>query len=780
MKRIIILVLLLSVVFVMVTNSLLPEKNIANFYKGIVYVLLKDEVPALTYLNTFFRENQDPALRSIFEQLIRNNSFEVTKRFKRYLDINHRSTTALVGIALSITDMKVSTSIGNLERAQRLDRSFSVIYLCLGAEYMKQGNYPRAESYYNQALRYSYIPEYKILLAKLQFLKNDPGNVLRLMKPEADRHPDNFYFNYYTAKAYYQLGRVDDMRKYIETATEVNPGKKDAQLLKAQYLLAKNQLKQAQAILKRLRFKKYNEDYSVTYGHVLLKLNDRKTKSVLDEVYARNSWNKDINRLIALYYAKNKRGMGNIQNWIIRSILSGNPIDQLKTLLPGKYAFPEYKYVSFFDVNDIQWISDDLLVVGGRKRSGDAGQLFFIQSEDLKVIKSFAYQGVMQKISPSEDRKKLIFATTSKKGLPVYLYAVEILERSINYKQLHAAPLPLPSVAVGYNKAGSLAYITDSLLAKLAFESPFAIVPQIGERTYIYESYPFPIYVQNFATGEFGILDMSWLAKVPIPCVKKYYAVFEAAGLKSNIQKLIEKGQKLDLTSSEIVKIYFANDLASFIIYLSDLTNAFQAIIFESFNNRILNIDETMFLGEDEYAEVELLNFDPWTKEILLTTKDENRTLIHFNYRTYIYIHPTDKVCEKYYDKKANRLYVLTERSKKGHFTETKLEIISFKPYSREIVDARRDLEKIHFNTIENDVYLSSFTGEWLRMDNEYKFHYLGPSFEGCLHAISPSRKKTAAFINGRLFLLDGPVKEYTIASLSKPAKPTKPGAKSK
>jgi len=125
-------------------------------------------------------------------------------------------------------------------------------------------------------------------------------------------------------------------------------------------------------------------------------------------------------------------------------------------------------------------------------------------------------------------------------------------------------------------------------------------------------------------------------------------------------------------------------------------------------------------------------------------------------------------------------LYVLTERGKKGQFTETKLEIISFKPYSREIVDSRRDLEKIYFNTIEHDVYLSTFTGEWLRLDNEYKFHYLGPSFEGCLHAISPSRKKTAAFINGRLFLVDGPVKEYAATSLSEPAKPAKAGAKSK
>jgi hypothetical protein len=127
-----------------------------------------------------------------------------------------------------------------------------------------------------------------------------------------------------------------------------------------------------------------------------------------------------------------------------------------------------------------------------------------------------------------------------------------------------------------------------------------------------------------------------------------------------------------------------------------------------------------------------------------------------------------DKVCGFYLDRRQNRILTLTERSKKQLYTETNLDIISFKPYSRKTVDSRRDLEKILFIKGNTDVYFSTFTGEMLRMDDEFNFYYLGPSFEGSRHGISPSGKKTAAFIDGRLFVLDGPVMEDTWKSTMK------------
>jgi len=84
--------------------------------------------------------------------------------------------------------------------------------------------------------------------------------------------------------------------------------------------------------------------------------------------------------------------------------------------------------------------------------------------------------------------------------------------------------------------------------------------------------------------------------------------------------------------------------------------------------------------------------------------------------------------------------------------------------YFRETVGERRDLNRILFVNNDDQVYFTTFNGELLMMDGELKFHYVGPSAEGALHAISPSEKKQAAFINERLYILDSfykpPLKE--------------------
>jgi hypothetical protein len=231
--------------------------------------------------------------------------------------------------------------------------------------------------------------------------------------------------------------------------------------------------------------------------------------------------------------------------------------------------------------------------------------------------------------------------------------------------------------------------------------------------------------------------------------------IYEAHQSKNGIQNLIEKGKKLDLTSSELVKIYFSYDQSSFIIYLSDTKNAFQALIYEYFSNRLFRVDETMFIGTGNYAELELEDFDPQNKELLVLTKDKERRLIQFNYISFLGLDLADKVLESYYDRDQGMFYILSERSKKGLFTETNLEIVSKKPFFRETVGERRDLNQVLFTKDYEQVYFTTFNGELLMMDGEYKFHYVGPSAEGSLHVISPSGKKQAAYINGRLYILD-------------------------
>jgi tetratricopeptide (TPR) repeat protein len=751
MRRAIILLVLLFLAF---SFSVYGAKDYTLFNKGVAYILIGDKEMAVSQIENFFQVFPDPALRSAFVNLIEDNSMEVAREFKRYLDINHRSSPALVGIALSTTNMEDSTSIGNLQRAIRLTPGFAPAYLCLGYEYMKIKNYPRAEANFLRAIRLSNVPEFKILLCQLRLVQDDPGAVLSLMKPIADRQPDGFYFNYYTAKAYYHLNQLEEMGKYIEAAIEVNPRNNDAQLLLGQYLLSQGDLKRAKTVLKKVRFSKYNEDYFKTLGHVLLKLKDRQTKGYLDEVYSRKKWDKDINRLLGLYYVW-KKGTGNVQNWINRALLSGYDEQQLRQQFPGNYTFPQYKNLPFFNVTAIHWLSADMLLAAAVKRSGDRELLYLIRLEDLKVMDTLSYQGDFQDIFFSGDRKRMVFSTVAMENESVHLYGIEDTGRKFVIRPLYNRPLKMASAVAGFNRAGNMAYITNRDIEARAFESPFSISADLGQKKYVYPDYPYPIFKYNFVSHSLSALkDIEQMAIVPIDCVKKYFTIMDAYDRNSSVQRLVENGLRLELTSSKVIKIYFSTEISSFVIYLSDLTNAFQAQLIDNINNRVFKVDETMFLGEGQYAELELQDFDPEKKELVVVTKDKERNLIKFSYETFLYTRLADKVMELHYDKENGIFYVLTERSKKRHFTSTNLAVIYLDPYHKKIVDERRDLNRI-LSVKNEEVYFSTNDGEIVKMDPEYKFHYIGPSYEGCLYSPSSSGSKTAAFINDKLFIVD-------------------------
>ena len=752
-------VLVFMLLSILLATPYLASRDHPQFGKGVAYLLIGDKSLANKHWDLFFESYPDPALRGAFMALIEGKDlWGVTKQFKAYLDINHRSTAALVGIALATSGMKLSTSIDNLNRTVRLEPTYSSAYLCLGFEYLKQRNYPLAKAYFNKAIMNLRVPEYEILLAKLYLQLDQPAEVIKLLKQEADQQPDNFYFNFLVAEAYFHLNQLDDMDKYIQTAVEVKPFSSEAQLLKANYLVEKGDLQQALGILKTLKNQDYNEDYYKTYARVSLKLKDKKCKNYLDEVYSRSHWDKEINEMMGLYYVWRNQEKANVQNWINRAILSGSPTSRLKPLFPDKYQFPEYSSLPFFHIKALRWLSDEVLLVGAIKVSGDSEKLYLVQGDDLKILNILSYTGKLRDIALSSDGKKIVFATAAKEGRSTYLYGVEVSDSYSRCSLVFSRLLPIPSLEVGFNYTGTLAYITDSRISKLAFESPFSLVSEIGEKTPVYPSYPFPIYKLNFVNRgieTIDVNDMKEVAKVPIESVKKYAMVYEAHQSKSSIQSLIEKGRKLDLTSSEIIKIFFSNDLSSFIIYLSDLKNAFQALIYEYTNNRLFRIDETMFIGEGNYAEVRLKNFDPQKKDILVLTRDRQRRLITFNYQSFLSLELADKVIEAYFDQHHDTYYILTERSKKSYFTETNLEIVAEKPFLRETVGVRRDLNRLLFSKGNDQVYFTTFNGETLMMDGEHQFYYVCPSVEGSLHAISPTGKKTAAFINERLVILD-------------------------
>jgi len=762
MKRIAIIRIIFTilVVLVLLGNHLFSAtviKDYTYFYKGLAYYFLKDASQAEQNLGMFFKLFPDPSLKGAFFNLVRKNSNEVTKEFNRYLDINHRSHIALTGLALSVSDLKAPGAIDNFERAQRLEETFSAAYLCLGIEYQKLKNYPRAEQYFNLAFRYAKIPEYKILMARLFLRKNAPEQVINLLKQEAELQPDNFYYNFYTARAYYRMGRIDEMARFIQTAAEMGPDNPDAQMLFAKFLTRKGRSTDAINILKKLKFKEYNEEYYKTYAMAFFDLKDKKAKSFMDTVYLKNPWNKDINRLLGQYYQWKKTEKGNIQNWINRALISGNTPDELRRLFPGAYHFPVYNSMGFFQLKAMTWVSNNILAVGAIRSSGESGKLFFLQASDLKVLSTLDYKGVLKEIHRSPDGSKLIFLTDSGLNEKSYIYAVDVVGNNFSLSLLTPQPITMPSMSVGFRGGASLVFITDRRLAGLMSGSPFAWFDETGEKHPVLKSFPFLLIMYNFNTRQIStIKDVNYFSKIPIDSVKKYYRVTDATASKSDIQNLLEKGQTLDLTSSEVVKIFFSDDISSFIIYLSDLKNACQGILYESNNNSITKVDEFKFLPQ--YAELKFINLDPEKKEIIVLTKDNARRMVKYNYSNYTYITLTDKVYKYYFDRAQNRIFALTERSKKQSFTETNLEIIYLDPYFKKVIDTRRDLNKILFVSPEDSVYFSTLAGECVKMDDNYKFYYAGPSLEGGRAVMSPDFKRTAAFIDNRLIIINGPV----------------------
>lgn len=752
MRRLTILILL---VLLVVSANTLSARVDANLNKGIAYLLIGDNGMAGKHLNLYFQKGINPSLKNGFKLLMEGEREDAARHFKSYLDLDHRSSMALVGIALSTAHLTISNTEELLKRAGRLDPTYSPAFLCMGMEYQKRKNYPQAEANYKRARRLSNIPEFNILLGRLYLETGNPGDALSLLKASADRAPDNFYFNFLTAKAYLMLNRLNELGPYIQAALDVKPNDNEARLLTAKYYLNQGNAQRARLVLKEIKLDEYDEDYNRTYAHVLVKLKDKKARKYLYEVFSRKQWDREINRLLGLFHLWMVRG-GNVQNWIDRTALSGTDVKQLKELFPDKYTFPEYKYLPFFDVKDIQFIADDKLLVAAIQRSGDRERIYVVDLKRMRVVQSMTFNGTLQEFFPSEDRKHLVFSTTARGGESIYLYYIGMAGRTLRLRALGGRPLAFPAAAVGFNSTGTIIYITDSRIKKLAFESPFAQVSQYGRKASVYPNYPFNVYKYYLKTGRLQRMKGPLQSEVvpPVEVLKKYNVVANAYHGNSRVQTLIEKGLQLDLTSSESVKIFFSKDLGYFIIYLADLKNAFKGVLWDNINGNAREIDETMFLGKGNYAELNIVDFNPREKEILVLTKDK-KDLILYNYETHLHMNLATEAFKAYYNREENMVYALKARGRDVYFGGAGLQVISLDPYLNKTVGTRMGLTDILGSNGNSEVYFSTYNGEVVRMDGEYKFSYVKPSMEGSRYAVSPEGKRTAAFINGRLVLIE-------------------------
>nr|MCU0237462.1 tetratricopeptide repeat protein [Acidobacteriota bacterium] len=379
-----------------------PARASDDFSRAIAYYLVGDLDLARKNLDAHFARRPQPPVKQGFILLLQNEKWEATKKFRDYLESDHRSLEALTGISLATTDIKNSLAIDNLNKALRLDPGFAPAYLCLGQEYLLRNNFPAAEDYFNKSLKYASVPEFKILLAELHLKAGQAQQAADLIRPEADAAPGNYFYALQAARACLKLGDLDASARYSEQALTAKPASREAQLLKGQHLLRSGDLRKAKALLAKLKFDYYNPEYSLTYAEVLLQLKDREAEKFLYEVFSQNPWHAGVNKLLGLHHARKKSA--SVQNWIHRALLAGLPAQELQREFPAQYGFPAFPFSPFFEVKKIQWLGNRRIVVAGTLRSGEKEKLLVLDAATLKTLKAFDYEGAIQDVllAPSQ------------------------------------------------------------------------------------------------------------------------------------------------------------------------------------------------------------------------------------------------------------------------------------------------------------------------------------------------------------------------------------------
>jgi tetratricopeptide (TPR) repeat protein len=725
-----------------------------DFSRAMAYFLVGDLDLSRKNLDSHFKRRPQPTVKLGFVLLLQNEKWEAMKKFRDYLESDHRSLEALVGISLATADMKNSLAIDNLNKALRMDPGFAAAYLCLGNEYLKRDNYPAAEQYFNKSLKYAQVPEFKILLAELYLKSSQAQKALDLIRPEAEAAPGNYYFALQAARACLRLDSCQDMPRFVEQALKARPGSREAQLLMGQHLLKAGELSKAKSLLGKLKFDQYNPEFSLTLGEVLLRLKDRDADKYLYEVFSQNPWLPGVNKLLGLFHVRKKSA--NVQNWIQRAILSGLSAQELRREFPSQYRFPDFPFFPMFEAKKIQWLGNRRFLAAGIVHSGEKEKLIVLDAGSLKPIKSFEYEGAIQDMFPSPRLDRVIFSTTATENEKVYLYTLVSSGDTYKLRPVIGYALPMPSIQADFSEDGATAYVTDGSLTELAFSSPFSAVSTYGRKKAIYPEYPFPVYSYSFASDRWAqVKSRETLRRVSLQAFRRYLLVADAYQGNADVAKLIDRGQQIDITSSEEMRIHFGNSENHFLISLSDLKNAFRAWVYDKRSGRLAKFDETMFLGEKYYAELDIIAFHPEKSEILVHTRDKAKNLIHFNYSSLLYKKLGSNILKAAIAPDMNTVYVLGEKNKSAYFSNANLEIIRLSPFARSRFDSRRDLNAIIDCSDRQAAYFSTYNGELLKLDEEGNFSGRQVSLAGALNQASPDKGKAAAFINGRLYVLD-------------------------
>ncbi len=741
------------VVLALLGLALRPAPASDDFSRAIAYYLLGDLDVARKNMDAHFNRRPQPTVKIGFVLLFQGEKWEATKKFHDYLESNHRSLEALIGISLANADIKSSLAIDNLGKVLRLDPGFAPAYLALGQEYFLRGNYPAAEENFNKSRKHSPVPEFKILLAELLLKTGRAQQALEEIKPETEAWPKNFHYAYTAARAALKLGDTAAASSFIDQAQRARTDSREAQLLRAQLLLAAGDLRKAKSLLAKLKFESYNLEYSLTFAEVLLKLKDRDSENYLYEVFSQNPWHPGINKLMGLFHLKSKNA--NVQNWIHRALLSGAPALELQKEYPAQFRFPSFPAFAIFEAKKIQWLGNGHLLVAGILRSGEKEKITVLDAATLKVIKSFEYEGAIQEIFPAPRLDKVIFSTTAVENEKVYLYTLVPDKASYKLKPVVGYALGMPTVLAGFSADGATAYVTDGSLAELAFVSPFSTVSAYGRKKPIYPDLSIPVFSYSYAGDRWvQIKNRTAMSGIPIRALRQYLAVADACRENADVAKLLEKGSRLEITSDEEMKIHFGESESHFLISFSDLKSAFRAWAYDPGAARIVQFDEAMFMGDKYYAELDIVLYNAEKNEIVALTRDKQKNLVLFNYKSLLYKKLGNGVLAVGIGTDRNTIFAIMERNRQLYYSETSLEVFQLTPFSRSKIDARHDLNAVVDGSDRNRACFTTYNGELVKMDEEGKFSSRMVSLAGALHQPSPDRKRVAAFINGGLYVL--------------------------
>jgi len=738
-----------------------------NFDKMIGYYMLNDIRMAKVHYKIYFEKYTNAQLKRAFSILLKRNKEDANDRFFEYLQMRPRSVEGLVGYALSDV-RKVKSTINDLKKASRLDVRSGIALLCIGNEYLKELDYPKAEKFFISADKLNNSIEYKIVHAFLYLQMKKPNKIIRLLKTEFVNNQTNFYVNYLLASAYFLKDDLISMEKHLDLLNGVGENKKKGDLLMAKYYIKKREFKKAKSILFQIKFNKYNEDYETALAITMMNLNNRKSLHYLYRVFDHNNWNSEINKQLGIYfYKRNKKNM--VQNFIFRSLLSGISVERLKEYFSGvNFDVPDSysKMQSFFQIFDLKWIDNDLIAVFARKNSGDKTAVFIVNTKKNRIIRRIELpveeKGVFHKAFVSKTGN-IIFSFFNYGNNTMVIYSLAKRRNNFRFDRVIAIKSYLhenfisPSILVGFDKTGTVAYITDGGLNEIAFSSPFLVKWSLTNVKPVYPKFPFDVIKYNFTTGEaFKILNTNQLASTPIEDVRKYFLIAQAYIGNSDVKNLIINGQKMDITSPNKVYTFFDDELQAFIIYIKGAEDSFKAILYNSDNNSI-KLSESMFLGNkilNETIELQLFKLDTNGKNIFVMRKDTNQ-LIRFNYKSLLFTYLNKNVKQLFYSKEEDLYYSLLKKGSVSGVKNTSIVVFTVNPFMIIKEYKRNDIIKMKKNKTDGKIYFITRNGEKLELDDFGKFKYIRPSFDGVISAVSNDKKKEAVFINGRLLVVE-------------------------